>query len=709
MLVVYAITASPTVPPYRDSGELITSAYTLSVAHSPGYPLYMILGKFFITIGEIFGLSAAFSLNFLSCITGALTVFVLFFFVYDITKKIIPTVFGSLLSGFAYINWYLSTVSEMYSLNLLFIVVLLLMIKKRRYILFAFLSGLTLGNHLTSAFAVFVMGLYIIKVEGIKRIDFKRISVFFLLGLGVYIYLPIRAAGSAFINWGNPRTLKAFWDVVTRSAYGHKLDLISREVTLGQVFIPQIKVFFQSLVSHLTPVGILLGIFGFLKGIKIFKKKEDKYILIILALLFILTGPYFIYLAKMPVNPHALAIVEVNYMVGEMIAAVFAGLGLYFILILAKNKTTEFITYFGGAAVLVFCFINSYPKASKSGNYLAQDYAVNILNSVEKDSAVIMRRDHTMFSLWYKKDVQGLRKDVKVISKGLISAPWYRDKLKKDHPEIKWRNSYINDTEYIKWLCTDKMDDFPIYITSEAAGELKESFFSSFKLVPYGLVLKILPKNYSLDLGGILKRVEKKYVYTGKYTTTWYYDFFSKDFVRLYGDFYNGFGVEYLRNRKYGQAENMFERAIDFNPLFPDAHKNLAYIYFERKEYEKAEKMYIKSIQLLEDKIENFTRKEYFYQDLADMYNSLGAVYEKMYMKNKQNKYFNLSLNNYNKALKINPKFSQAYYNKAVLYWKKEEWEKVVKNLEYALKYDPENKNIMKYLTIAKRNLRKNK
>jgi len=42
--VVYAVTVQPSVPP-GDSGELISAASVLGVAHPPGYPLYMLIGS----------------------------------------------------------------------------------------------------------------------------------------------------------------------------------------------------------------------------------------------------------------------------------------------------------------------------------------------------------------------------------------------------------------------------------------------------------------------------------------------------------------------------------------------------------------------------------------------------------------------------------------------------------------------------------------
>jgi hypothetical protein len=68
--IVYVLTLAPTVTA-EDSGELITAACTLGVAHPPGYPLWCLLGKAF-TFCRIAG--PAWRLNLMSAVFAALTV-----------------------------------------------------------------------------------------------------------------------------------------------------------------------------------------------------------------------------------------------------------------------------------------------------------------------------------------------------------------------------------------------------------------------------------------------------------------------------------------------------------------------------------------------------------------------------------------------------------------------------------------------------------
>ena len=67
-LGVYVKTMAPTVA-FWDCGEFIATAYTMSVPHPPGSPLYVLLGRIFslVPIGEI-----AIRINFMTALSSAL-------------------------------------------------------------------------------------------------------------------------------------------------------------------------------------------------------------------------------------------------------------------------------------------------------------------------------------------------------------------------------------------------------------------------------------------------------------------------------------------------------------------------------------------------------------------------------------------------------------------------------------------------------------
>ncbi|MEK9150291.1 MAG: DUF2723 domain-containing protein [Candidatus Desantisbacteria bacterium] len=73
---VYLYTLTPTVG-FHDSGELITVAYTLGIAHPPGYPLYTLLGKVFCTLIPIGNI--AYRMNMESALFASLAVMLVYF------------------------------------------------------------------------------------------------------------------------------------------------------------------------------------------------------------------------------------------------------------------------------------------------------------------------------------------------------------------------------------------------------------------------------------------------------------------------------------------------------------------------------------------------------------------------------------------------------------------------------------------------------
>ncbi|HAX61700.1 MAG TPA: hypothetical protein DCX95_03955, partial [Elusimicrobia bacterium] len=44
---IFTYSAFPSVAIYRDAGEMASVCYTFGIAHPPGYPLYVLLGKIF--------------------------------------------------------------------------------------------------------------------------------------------------------------------------------------------------------------------------------------------------------------------------------------------------------------------------------------------------------------------------------------------------------------------------------------------------------------------------------------------------------------------------------------------------------------------------------------------------------------------------------------------------------------------------------------
>ena len=84
-LIVYIYTLFGCVAPYRDTGEMVSVAHTLGIAHPPGYPLYTIISKIWLLLLP-FG-SEGYRLNVLSAVGGAATAWIFYRILIELSYK----------------------------------------------------------------------------------------------------------------------------------------------------------------------------------------------------------------------------------------------------------------------------------------------------------------------------------------------------------------------------------------------------------------------------------------------------------------------------------------------------------------------------------------------------------------------------------------------------------------------------------------------
>src|SRR5256885_10001062 len=91
--ILYFLTAARDIV-VGDSPELIMAAVTLGVAHAPGYPLFTMLGHLFslLPVGSI-----PFRVNLLSVVCDALTIGVVYFSTFRLTRSQLAAAFAALL------------------------------------------------------------------------------------------------------------------------------------------------------------------------------------------------------------------------------------------------------------------------------------------------------------------------------------------------------------------------------------------------------------------------------------------------------------------------------------------------------------------------------------------------------------------------------------------------------------------------------------
>ena len=253
-LAVYVHTLAPTVT-LEDSGELAVASDYLGVPHPPGYPIWTLITWFFQWIFHWVTYNGhpnpAWSVGLASAVAGAgacglLALLIsrsgadLLRSVPALTERIgfrvenglclVAGISGGLLLAFSPVLWSQSVIVEVYSLNALFQMAVLLLIymwmcrPKNDVLLFvaAFLFGLGLTNHQTLLFLGLALGVAVL----LKDVDLFRdfalaalpIGVAFIVAAkGISLFAPEEAfkdlagANVALWKWSEGPDTPAFW------------------------------------------------------------------------------------------------------------------------------------------------------------------------------------------------------------------------------------------------------------------------------------------------------------------------------------------------------------------------------------------------------------------------------------------------------------------------------------------------------------------
>ncbi len=213
-----------------DSGEFVTAAWSLGIAHNPGYPIYLTLTHAWcraLPIGSI-----PFRMHLLSIALTLLTLVIMNRSLFRLSKGH-PNPWAGLPllgAGFLLSDTLRSqgASNEVYPLDLFFFAWtfdLLLVYRTRRnphtgYLLIL-VATLALLNHYSALFWLPILFGFWKPAGTGKRIGPGSLTLSVLvvvLSTGSLLHLPIRATRNPALNWGNPRTCDRFMDhVLARS------------------------------------------------------------------------------------------------------------------------------------------------------------------------------------------------------------------------------------------------------------------------------------------------------------------------------------------------------------------------------------------------------------------------------------------------------------------------------------------------------------
>lgn len=153
--------------------------------------------------------------------------------------------------------------------------------------------------------------------------------------------------------------------------------------------------------------------------------------------LFLATGvAIVIYLNQYPFQPRER---DYSYTGSFFAFSIWIGIGASGLIFMLKDLFKDRIAGAYATAGLIFLAVpfwmgmENYDDHDRSLQYVAPDYAYNLLNSVAPYAIIFTNGDNDTFPLWYLQDVEGVRRDVRVVNLSLLNTPWYILQMKNKY------------------------------------------------------------------------------------------------------------------------------------------------------------------------------------------------------------------------------------------------------------------------------------
>lgn len=298
------------------------------------------------------------------------------------------------------------------------------------------------------------------------------LSLFLMIaGYSTHAYLPIRAAQKPAINEGAPADWNSLRDLLERKQYGEMNMMVRRGQLTTQLdkefwryFRRQWLMFGQPMggmdepvppspsagqgerLMHLLgrvvppPGGLLPIVLGLAGGVWLLRRerKSGLYALLFLGLSTV-AMILFLNFSDKEVRER-----DYFFQSGYHAFSIWIGLGIAWAVAWVRESFAEGGMRTGatfacaGLLALQPALLarNLWFTHDRSGNYIARDYAYNMLAPLAPNSFMFTNGDNDTFPLWYIQEVEGFRKDVRVVNLSLLNTDWYIRQLRDQEPKV---------------------------------------------------------------------------------------------------------------------------------------------------------------------------------------------------------------------------------------------------------------------------------
>lgn len=431
---LHIVTAARTVT-FSDAGDFLMAIKTVGNCHSPGYPLYLMTAKLF-TFVFPFG-PLPFRVSVYSGLMATLTCCLLYWVVLRIFHSRLGGVVCALAFCFSYTFWYETLIPETYALDaFLTILLIAIILRWERLIregltssadntlaLFAFCYGLALANRFSVLFLLPAFALFAIDTDWRQVLaprNMARMAVFFALGLLPYLYEPAAAFRGPAYNFGDPSTIKLWFQHMT---------FFNLRGGLFQYPLQRLPGRFLRFFAYLNTEFPYFAWLGYLGLLASFLKRAKKYVLFLLLLFLLALLPILTYRQiESVLRAHF-------YYPAYLIFSIWIGAGASLIaglvgrLYRRVDRLVATVATLTAALVLLAFPAGSalvhYGKVDKSSYTYARDMAKRMLEETEESGIILVKADNVVIPCLYMQVVEGIGTRVTVLHPGITRIPGF--------------------------------------------------------------------------------------------------------------------------------------------------------------------------------------------------------------------------------------------------------------------------------------------
>ncbi|HEU4364981.1 MAG TPA: DUF2723 domain-containing protein, partial [Candidatus Krumholzibacteria bacterium] len=368
----------------------------------------------------------------------------------------------------------------------------------------------------------------------------------FILGISVHLILLIRSMHNPAIDEGDPETWRNLYAVIRREQYP-PTSVIHRKASwafqfqhFNGYFQAQFQMF-QAYIGHLNlgsllPVG--LGIWGMVDQ---YAKHRKTFVMLFVTLMVMSVG----LIAFLNFSDSEVRERDYFYSPAFYYFAIYIGIGTASVLNELRGVLARAGSGVPATAALAALFVampfttlsQHFFTHDRSRNRTCAEYARNMLVCLEPNAVLFTNGDNDTFPLWYIQEVEGYRKDVRVVNLSLLNTPWYIKQCRDNEPKvpIAWKDEQIDALTMVPskdgWLLVrdQAMDHIlrtnkfqrPIYF----AVTIPSSTFAPYREIMEmeGLAYKVVPRRGEnmVNLAKLENCIVNEYTYGGILDREW--------------------------------------------------------------------------------------------------------------------------------------------------------------------------------------------